>query len=185
MSNFVCPYWMGYLLISPLRRLIQNPERILSPYVAAGMTVLEVGPGMGFFTLPMAKMVGPNGKILCVDVQEKMLRSFQRRALKSGLVERIITRVCGPTSLSIGDFDGKIDFALAFAVVHEVPDMSRLFAEIVRALKPGAKCLIAEPRLHVSAQKFEQTVASAKEQGLKPLERPILTGSHAVLMDRA
>jgi len=184
MSRFVCPHWMGYVLICPLRRLTQNPEKILAPFVASGMTILEIGPGMGFFTLPLARMVGPNGKILCVDLQKKMIQSLQERALKAGLSDRITTRVCEAASLCVGDFEGKIDFALAFAVVHEVPDAPRLFAEIVRALKPGAKCLIAEPKMHVSAQKFEQNITTALEQGLRLLERPRIRGSHAALMNR-
>ena len=53
MSHRVCPWWMGYLLMCPLRRLGQNPDRMLAPFVATGMTVMEVGPGMGFFTLPL------------------------------------------------------------------------------------------------------------------------------------
>jgi ubiquinone/menaquinone biosynthesis C-methylase UbiE len=161
---------------------MQNPELILSPYVASGMTILEVGPAMGFFSLPLARMVGPNGKVVCVDVQKKMVESLQRRALKAGLADRIIARVCDSKSLGVGDADRGFDFVLAFAVVHEVPDESRLFAEIVRALKPKAKCLVAEPRLHVSARKFERIMTTAAQQGLRVMERPRIAGSRAALM---
>jgi len=54
MAHRVCPWWLGYLLASPLRRLLQDPAAIVGPYVREGMTVLEPGPGMGFFTLAMA-----------------------------------------------------------------------------------------------------------------------------------
>ncbi|MFY9643515.1 MAG: hypothetical protein WCD20_15720 [Rhodomicrobium sp.] len=64
----VCPWWMGYLLASPIRKWWQDPARILSPYVRAGMTVLEPGPGMGFFTLEIARLVGPSGRLVAVDV---------------------------------------------------------------------------------------------------------------------
>ncbi len=43
----VCPWWVGYCLTSPLRRLLHDPARILAPYIKADMTVLEPGPGMG------------------------------------------------------------------------------------------------------------------------------------------
>ena len=52
-NNHVCPWWMGYFLVNPMRRLRQNPDDIISPYVKEGMRVVEVGPGMGYFTIPM------------------------------------------------------------------------------------------------------------------------------------
>jgi SAM-dependent methyltransferase len=55
MSNeHVCPWWIGFPLASPARRLVQNPESIVEPFVKNNMRVLEIGPGMGFFTLAMA-----------------------------------------------------------------------------------------------------------------------------------
>jgi hypothetical protein len=49
MAHGVCPWWLGYLLASPLRRLMMDPRKLLAPYVHEGMTVLEPAPGMGFF----------------------------------------------------------------------------------------------------------------------------------------
>ncbi len=184
MAHRVCPYWVGYLLVSPFRRLMHNPEEILRPFIATGMTVLDIGSAMGFFTLPIAKMVGPDGKVVCVDVQEKMLKSLQRRALKASVADRIITRVCNPTSLCLGDFVGTIDFAVAFAVVHEVPDARSLFAEVFQALKPGARCLIAEPKGHVSAHEFELTLAAAEQTGLRVVGNPKIPRCHAALLGK-
>lgn len=64
MAERICPWWMGYLLLSPIRRWMQNPEKLLAPYIREGVTVLEPGPGMGFFTLPMARMTGESGRII-------------------------------------------------------------------------------------------------------------------------
>ena len=177
MSHSVCPFWMGYFLLCPVRRFGQNPEKILSPYVGSGMTVLDIGPGMGFFTLPMARLVGPTGKVVCLDVQLKMLDAVRHRADKAEVADRIETRVCEPMSLGIGDLAGKVDVVLLFAVVHEVPDTPRLFREIAQAMRPGARCLVAEPKLHVSERDFEQTIATANEQGLELAERPVIWGS--------
>jgi hypothetical protein len=58
MPGRVCPWWLGYLLASPMRRWLENPTKLLAPYVQQGMTVLEPGPGMGFFTLEPARLVG-------------------------------------------------------------------------------------------------------------------------------
>jgi ubiquinone/menaquinone biosynthesis C-methylase UbiE len=71
MKHGVCPWWLGYWLISPVRRLGQNPHDILLPYVREGMTVLEPGPGMGFFTIELARLVGASGKVVAVDVQPR------------------------------------------------------------------------------------------------------------------
>jgi ubiquinone/menaquinone biosynthesis C-methylase UbiE len=165
-SKRVCPFWVGYWLVNPLRRLIHNPDKILAPFVADGMTVLDAGPGMGFFSLSMAEMVGLGGKVVCADVQERMLRSLQRRAEAAQLEDRIVLKVSRPDSLCLGDFEGKIDFALVFAVVHEVVDVPKFFAEVYAALKPNALCLVAEPKGHVPLQEFEHSMAIAEQNGL-------------------
>ncbi|HNQ21603.1 MAG TPA: class I SAM-dependent methyltransferase [Phycisphaerae bacterium] len=166
MSARVCPHWIGYLLAGRLRRLVHKPAEILGRFVTAGMTVLDIGPGLGFFTLPLADMVGRGGKVVAVDVQESMLSTLQQRAAARGLADRILPRVSKPTSLCLDDLAGQIDFALAFAVVHEIPDAAHLFAEIRAALKPSAACLIAEPRLHVSGRSFRETLAAAEQARL-------------------
>ena len=182
MAQRVCPYWVGYFLMNPLRDLIHNPDKILTPFVTRGMTVLDIGPGMGFFTLPLAKAVGPNGKVVCVDIQENMLNSLQKRAQAAQLADRIVTRPCQPTSLGLDDFEGRIDFVLAFALVHEVPDVPNFFAEVSKVLKPEAHCLVAEPKFHVSVQDFEETLAAAGQTGLNLVAKPTITWCHTALL---
>lgn len=182
MSHRVCPFLVGYLLIFPLRRLYQNPENILRPYVSPGMTVMDVGSAMGFFSLPMAAMVGPRGKVFCLDVQEKMLLTLRKRAVKAKLEERILPRLCRPDSLDVEDLAESVDFALAFAVAHEVPDERALFADLFRALKPDAPCLVAEPRGHVSKEEFLHTLSIAEHAGFRVLEAPPVAGSHTALL---
>jgi ubiquinone/menaquinone biosynthesis C-methylase UbiE len=182
MAQHICPPWVGYFLASPLRRLVHKPEQILAGLITPGMTVLDVGSGMGFFTLPMARMAGPNGKVVCVEVQEAMLRSLRKRAQAAGLADRIIPRVCPPTSLGLGEFAGRIDFALAFAVVHETPDVRNFFAEVVQVFKPGAQCLVAEPKKRVSAQGFEESLQAARQAGLIVAGRPEVRQCYAALL---
>lgn len=145
MSHRVCPWWIGYLLASPIRRWIQDPVSIISPYVHAGMTVLEPGPGMGFFTLPVAQLVGPSGRVVAVDLQPRMIQGIKRRAAKANVLDRIDARVSAAGTMGIGDLAGKVDFTLAFAMVHEFPDASHFFEEAAIASKPNAKLLLAEP----------------------------------------
>lgn len=161
----VCPWWVGYLLVAPLRRLAQDPDKILSPYIREGMTVLEIGPGMGFFSLPLARLVGKEGRVICVDVQERMLKTLRKRAQKAGVLERITSVLAAENSLRIDDFEEKVDFAFAFAVVHEVADQARLLEEIHRSLKPGSLLLLSEPKGHVTAEDFMKTVETARTMG--------------------
>lgn len=165
-----------------MRRLLQDPAEIVLPYVEEDMTVLDIGCGMGFFSLPLAKLVGEKGRVICIDLQEKMIKGLLARAKKAGLIDRIDTRVCGQNTLGVSDLAGKIDFALAFALVHEVPDKDRLFSEIHCAMKPGAKLLVAEPGGHVSKPDFERTVSLAQSMGFEAVEDLKIRRSHAVLL---
>ncbi len=184
MAEHVCPVWIGYLLASPLRKLLQDPVKILEPHVKPGMQVLDAGPAMGFFSLPMARLVGPGGKVVCVDLQEKMIRSLEKRARKADLLERIEGRTCTPDSLQLDDAAGRFDFALAFAVVHEVPDAARFFSEICPTLKEGGRLLVAEPSGHVSGEDFEASLSAAAKAGFNELERPKIRRSLTALLER-
>jgi hypothetical protein len=68
---------------------------------------------MGFFSLPAARMVGPNGKLNCIDIQKEMIEKLETRALKSRLINRIETRLGEEKSMNIDDLIGKGDFAFA------------------------------------------------------------------------
>jgi ubiquinone/menaquinone biosynthesis C-methylase UbiE len=185
MSHRVCPWWLGYFLASPLRKLRQDPHAILSPFVTEGMVVLEPGPGMGFFTLELARLVGPPGRVIAVDVQAKMLSGLGRRAGRAGLLDRIETRQVTHDGMGLADLDGRVDFALAFAMVHEVPDASHFLAEVSRALKPGGTLLFAEPRGHVTEARFGETLELAARVGLGLRSRPAIRASHAALLVKA
>jgi len=184
MARHVCPWWLGYWLVSPLRRLWQRPARTLGPFVRKGMLVLEPGCGMGFFTLDLARIVGPEGRVVAVDVQERMLAGLRRRAGKAGLSDRIEVRLAQPESLEVGDLAGRVDVALALHVVHEVPDAAAFFAEIAAVLKPGGTLLFVEPRGHVGSAAFEASVALAGQAGLRVLARPKVGRDRAALMVR-
>lgn len=184
MAEHVCPVWVGYLLASPIRRLFQSPEKILGPLVEGGMTALDVGPAMGFFSIPLAKMVGPDGRVVCVDVQAAMLEKLKARAAKAGVADRIDARLSADGSFGISDLEGRVDFALAFAVVHELKDAHAFFAAAFRSLKPGAKLLVAEPMNHVSAEAFEATRGAALAAGFEALVPPRIGRSRALLVEK-
>jgi ubiquinone/menaquinone biosynthesis C-methylase UbiE len=182
MAGMICPWWMGYVLVSPLRRFLEPPSRVVSPYVVPGMVVLEPGCGMGFFTLEVARAVGPDGRVVAVDVQERMLAGLRRRAGRAGLLDRIEIRQPGPERLGVEDLAGSVDLVLAIHVVHELPSAAAFFAEIGGALKPGGLVLLLEPRGHVSAAQFAATLQAAERTGLRVVAHPTLgRGRGAVL----
>jgi ubiquinone/menaquinone biosynthesis C-methylase UbiE len=185
MAHRVCPWWLGYLLANPLRRLFQEPGVILKPYVSEGMTVLEPGPGFGFFTLELARLVGPKGRVVAVDIQSKMLEGLVRRARKANLADRIETRLPNGHHLGIDDFRGAADFALVFAMLHEVPGVEAVLADLHDALKPGAKMLLAEPVGHVSAKEFQNMIVMAQNAGFIIGSRPAIRRSRAVVLVRS
>jgi SAM-dependent methyltransferase len=178
----VCPWWIGYLLVSPLRKLVQDPAAILAPHVREGMTVLEPGPGMGFFTLEAARRVGPSGRVVAVELQPRMLAGLRRRAARAGLAGRIEAREAGPETLGVGDLAGKVDLVLAFALVHELPDAGRFFSEVRATLAPGGKVLVAEPAGHVKAAEFEESLAAAARAGLRREPGPKVWRSHTAVL---
>ncbi len=172
----VCPWWMAYFFDNPLRRLIYNTDKLFSPYLKAGMTAVDLGCGMGFNTIGMARIVGGEGCVIAVDLQKKMLDITMKRAWRKGVDHIIRPHLCSADSIGIKE---QVDFILAFWVVHEVPDVKHFMAEVRAVLKPEAKFLVAEPRHHVSDEVLASFIKSAEESGLK------LTGRLKISMSRA
>lgn len=184
MAERVCPPWVGYLLLNPLRKLLENPDKMLGQFVRDGMVVLEPGCGMGYFTLALARMVGPDGRVVAVELQDKMLSVLSRRARKAGLINIIELRQTVAEGLGVEDLSGEVDFAVAIHLVHEIPDQGAFFAQIWKALKPGGKLLVVEPKGHVSLNQFEQTVATAKQTGFKRETLPGKASNRKALLIR-
>jgi len=161
----VCPFWIGYLLINPIRNLFESPYKLLGHLVGEGMVVLEPGCGMGYFTLPLARLVGGTGRVIAIDIQPQMIAALGKRALKAGLFERIQMRLGESDSLEIEDLCGTVDLAVAMYMVHEAVNPGRFFREIWKALKIGGRLLVIEPKGHVSLNEFEKSIGAAREVG--------------------
>ena len=172
MAGFVSPWWIGYFMACPLRKLVQDPEKILAPQVPPGATALDAGCAMGFFSLAMAELVGPGGRVHSVDLQKRMIDSLRWRAARAGLSERIDARTCAGNDLGIDDLAGKVDFALSFCVLQEVPDPASFLRQIHRSLKPEGKLLVAAPTGRVGREAYKATLATIREAGFELLERP-------------
>ena len=181
MKPHVCPWWGGYFIDNRLRRLLHKPEAILSPYARPGMTAMDFGCGMGMFSLAMAQLVGEQGRVIAVDLQQQMLDVLRRRAVKASLSDRIDTHRCEANTIGL---ERPIDFALAFYSAHEVPEPDRLLSEMHSLLTPAGRFLIVEPRGHVSHQQFETMLALARDAGFAVEAEPEVRLSRAVVLGK-
>lgn len=180
-DHHTCPVWIGRLLVSPVRRLVENPLKILAPFVHSGATVIDVGSAMGFHSLDLARLVGPEGRVVCLDIQEKMLEGLMRRARRKGLDGIIETRLCSQDGLALGDLAGEAELVTAFNVVHETVYPRRFVGECVEVLRPGGRLFIIEPRGHVSETAFAETTAMVASLGLDSQQAPKVWKSHTAL----
>lgn len=140
--------------------------------------MLDAGCGMGYFSIAMAKMTGRGGRVLSVDLQQKMLDILRRRAQMAGVSETIETRLCSPESIGV---DEEVDFVLAFWMVHELPDATRFFRVVRAVLRPGGTLLVAELKMHVTSGEFEKSIRAAEAEGLMVVERPRMCFSRTAL----
>lgn len=184
MENHVCPVWIGYLLANPLRKIWQDPYKILPQYIKPNMNVLDIGCAMGFFTIPLAYLVGEKGKVICVDIQQKMLDKVEKKAIKKNVSDRVVLRLATNKSLNITSQKDQIDFAFAMAVVHEVSNKILFFKEVFEACRPKAKFMVAEPVGHVTKKEMAETVKLALEAGFTEHEKLSIRRTHAVLLKK-
>jgi len=179
----VCPWWLTYTFDNPLRRFLHDPVGLVKPWVRAGDRVADIGCGMGHFTLGLARAVGPEGRVLAIDLQARQLAVVARRAARAGLAGRVETRLASPGDLPL---DGGLAFVLAFWMLHEVPEPSAFLRRIGDALAPGGRLLVAEPRVHVDAAYFEGEMELARGAGfdVEPV-RGVRISHAALLVPRA
>lgn len=178
-GKHVCPAWLCFTFDNPPRKIYQDPHKILSPYISPGATVVDIGPGKGYFTIPMCHLVGRDGRVLAVDIQEKMLTALKMRASKAGITANLTTHLSRPNDFCL---DVKADFVLAFWMVHEVPEVRRFFVNVKEIMKPHALFLIAEPFFHVTKRRFNNTLDIGQGMGFKILDRPEISFSHAAML---
>jgi ubiquinone/menaquinone biosynthesis C-methylase UbiE len=177
-GDHVCPWWLAYTFDNPLRRLAHNPEKMLKKFIREGDTAVDIGCGMGHFSIGMAKLVGEKGCVVSVDLQEEMLERVRRRALKQGLMSRITLHKCSSDKLGV---NASADFALGFWMVHEVRNKESFFDEVAAFLKPGARFLLAEPRVHVTESYFRKLTDTAVQSGLNPDSEEKVSLSRAMI----
>jgi ubiquinone/menaquinone biosynthesis C-methylase UbiE len=176
-----CPPGCCFAFDNPFRRLVQNPYKILKPIIKPGWTIMDVGPGMGYFTIPLAVLTGDTGKVIAADLQPAMLEGVRKRAEKASVAGRIKLHQAMADKIGVTE---AIDFCLAFWMVHEVLDRKRFIGEIVSALKPGGLFLFVEPKIHVTKASFDASIEIAKGLGLTIVAQPKIFISYAALFKK-
>jgi ubiquinone/menaquinone biosynthesis C-methylase UbiE len=149
--------------------------------VRPGNTAIDIGPGMGFFTVAMCDLVGPNGKVIAIDVQERMLKGLSQRVSRHNLADRLLTHLASPQDFGVTSL---ADFILAFWMVHEVPDQRHFLGEVAGLLKPAGAFLMVEPYLHVTGKAFDKTIETATVAGLRVEATPRIAFSRSALFYR-
>ena len=177
-NNSTCPWWLCFTFDNPVRRLLHNPEQIFGGLIQPGQTAADIGCGMGYFAIPMARLVGKDGRVIAIDLQQKMLDALKRRAVRGNLQDRIDYHLAQPNRIELTE---QVDFVLAFWMVHEVRDAAVLLTEIKEMLRPAGRFLMVEPKIHVSQAGFQKSVMIARAVGLKPVAEPRVSISRAVL----
>ncbi len=147
------------------------------------MTALDIGCGPGFFSIELAQMVGRTGRVISADLQEGMLGKLRDKIRGTELEERVTLVKCAQDSINVSD---KIDFGLAFYMVHEVPDKETFFRQLKSILNEQGHILLVEPKLfHVSQKGFGATTAIGERAGFKTRPGPRLPLSWSAVLTNA
>ena len=181
-DKHICPWWLAYTFDNPLRRYFHDPHAILKPYLQEGMSAIDLGCGMGYFSRAMAHIVGDTGKVIAADLQQEMLDITRKRAEKDGVAGRVLFLLAKEDDIG---FTGQVDFALAFWMVHEVADTRNFFLQISRMLEPTGKLLIAEPKMHVTQARFDEILSVAQDVGFMITATPAIRLSRSAVLSRS
>lgn len=163
-----CPVWLAWMLAPSLGGKPLGRGRALDELtLRSGMKVADVGCGPGRLTLPIAKAVGPEGEVVALDLQQKMLDLMMRRIAKAEV--KNVRAICA------GAGEGKLpknyfDRAVLSTVLGEIPDRGRALSEIRDALKPGGYLVVAEVIGDPHYQFKKKVIELAEGAGLRPGE---------------
>jgi len=177
----VCPVEQSGMLDMNIRRLLQNPYKILKPYLKEGMKVLDMGCGPGFFTMEAARLAGKSGKVIGADLQQGMLDKLKAKIQNTPYSDIIKLHKCRKDAIGLSE---KVDLILVIFMLHEVPDQSSFIKEIKTLLNSGGKVLIIEPKFHVSKKAFIKAINMIREAGFDIIEESKLFLSRTVVAKR-
>ena len=140
--KFPIPEFAANLIDNPLRRRIQPPDELSIRHgIKPGMTVLEIGPGNGTYTIATARKIGDSGKLITIDIEPKMIQRVQKRVQKEGITN-IEARVANVFDLPFED--NSFDLVYMIAVIGEIPTPEIAMKEFFRVLSPHGSLVFSE-----------------------------------------
>ncbi len=178
-NSRTCPVELAGGLDNFVRRLLQNPQKLLKPYISNGMTILDLGCGPGFLSIEMAKMLIGSVKVIAGDLQVGMLEKVNKKIKGTELEQRIELHKCEDNKIGVTE---NVDFVLAFYMIHEVLNQDKLLEELKSILKTNGKIYIIEPKFHVSKKSFEAMIDRIKSMGFEVIDSPKVFFSRTVLL---
>ncbi|GIW89399.1 MAG: methyltransferase type 11 [Isosphaeraceae bacterium] len=164
---------MSYLgadwLIRPERELEEQPERMLDALqIRPGMVVADVGAGVGYTSVRIARRVVPGGKVLATDVQPEMIAILRDNIRTLGL-QNVITPIrCTPTDPKLPA--GQVDLAILVDVYHECTHPEETLRGLYQALKPDGRLVLVEFRAEDPEVPIKPEHKMSVAQILKELE---------------
>lgn len=164
------------------RRFVHNPRRMFGPCIKPGDTVVDIGCGSGTFLPGLANMVGPEGTIFAVDLQEEMLQLARGKADAAGVSDRVRFHRCERDSLGITLL---ADVVITVYMVHEAPDPLRLVDQVCALLKDGGYYYLSEPSFHVSRAQYREVVERCRTDGLSIVKESGILSRTAVFRKQA
>ncbi|MFX1318345.1 MAG: class I SAM-dependent methyltransferase [Promethearchaeota archaeon] len=141
--KFPIPAALTGLIDNPWRRhIVQKPSTVAAQaYLKPGMTVLEIGPGKGSYTIEFAKQVRPNGTVYAVDISKKVIEKLKQRIIQEE-IPNIIAKIDNAHAFSFAD--ESIDRVIAISCLPEIPEPVKALREIWRILKPNGLVSLSE-----------------------------------------
>ena len=181
------------LLEPPDRDVWQRPEHIMDELgIAEASVVADLGAGSGWFTIRLARRVGPNGKVIAEDIQQPMVSSLKLRVQREGLEKIVETRLGTPSDPKLPR--GALDAVLIVNAYYEMEDPVVLLRNVVASLKPKGRLGIVDftkkgfgpgPPMDERVDP-ERVVKDAQAAGLRVHSRPdILPYQYLLVFERA
>jgi ubiquinone/menaquinone biosynthesis C-methylase UbiE len=137
----VFPASQAAMILNPLRRLVMPVGKALDRFgISEGATVLELGPGPGYYSIEASKRAGTDGRLICLDLQREMLDILRGRLEEADCSAELI--VGDATKLPLRD--GAVDATFLVTVLGEVPDQTAAMEELGRVTRAGGTVSFAE-----------------------------------------